>query len=137
MGTLEGWLCPATPLDLGPLDALLADAPPEGYAAPRPTIRSDVPRSCSADRRAAPRRLQHLPGGPRRFDAHSAAVRATMERLNAESRVWLQRSADTSASARPVFAELAEVGHAYGDRRERYAAATALCVSVAGAALRS
>ena len=128
MSTLEGWSCPATQLPLGPLDDLLADAPPQGVrgtpadeSAPtslghaRPTVERSPLGGCST-----------YQADLARFDAHSAAVRATMERLNAESRIWLQRSADTSASARSVFAELAEVGYAYGVDVEGYAASTAL-----------
>ena len=131
MSTLEGWSCPATQLPVGPLDDLLADAPPRGVrgtpadeSAPtslghaRPTVEWSPPGGCSTYR-----------ADLARFDAHSAAVRATMERLNAESRVWLQRSADASTAARPVFAELAEVGHAYGIDVRGYAASTALSVA--------
>ena len=132
MGTLEGWICPATALDLGPIDALLADAPPEGYQA-APTGDDEAPSGLGHDR---PDYEPARPGGCgsyaedlRRFNSRAAQVAQTVARLDDEARIWGQRVADADASARPVLDEFLALARSYGLTTDLYAAGTATSVA--------
>ena len=132
MGLLEGWSCPATALDLGPLDALLATAPPEGRQ-DAPTWDGEAPSGLGhvrpdheSERRGG---CGSYPEDLRRFNSRAAQVAQTVARLDDEARVWGQRIVDTDASARPVLDEFLALAGSYGLTTELYAAGTATSVA--------
>ncbi len=118
MDLVEGWWCPASALASGSLDDLLADTPPEGYqGATSPWEDTVAPSGLGHDR---PRYRQAQRGSCAtyaadlaRLRAQEKTVRAMVERLDDEARVWGQRVADAHASARPLYGDLARLAARY------------------------
>lgn len=135
MDVLEGWLCPATALALGPLDELLADAPPDGYESAQP-LTSDAPPDAGHVRpdfvRATQGSCETYAADLARYRGHEETVRAIVQQLDDEARTWGQRMFDAAASARPVALELQRLAAAYHLNLNSVAAAGGVTTATSG-----